>query len=256
MNKEFTIGADPELFVREMAGQNDGAGGGHFISAHDLIPGTKEDPHPVNMGFIQRDGVAAEFNIHPVTSANDFLSSIRAVMKTLQEDFLGPRYQLVAQPTAYFDKEYFDSLPDDPKVLGCTPDYNAYTGEPNIPPETTEPFRTGSGHVHIGWSSYEDIYDPEYFRLCCNLVRQLDQALYFPSLAWDTDTKRRTLYGRMGAFRPKHYGLEYRPLSNAYLRDDNLIEFVYERTVWAADLFFNKGVKLYDNAPDLPEKYR
>lgn len=247
-SREFTVGADPELFVK--------AGDGEFVSAHDLIPGTKEDPFPVNFGAIQRDGLAAEFNIVPANSANEFVSNIKSVMKTLQEDFLGDKYKLVAQPTAYFSQEYFDSLPDDPKILGCTPDYNAYTGEPNHPPGTDEPFRTGSGHVHLGFSEYEDIYDPEYFRLCCNVVKQLDQALFYPSLTWDSDKKRRTLYGKMGAFRPKPYGLEYRPLSNAYLRNDDLIRFVYERTIWAADLFFNKGIKLYEDAPELPEKYR
>lgn len=248
MSVEFTIGADPELFCRDKLT-------GKFISAHDLIPGTKISPHPVNLGAIQRDGVAAEFNIYPAETRDQFVNNIQTVMSEL-ESFLPDHIELVAEPTAYFDKEYFDALPQTPKLLGCTPDWNAYTGQNNYPPSTDETFRTGSGHVHVGFVDFADIYDDDHIRLCCQVVKQLDVALYYPSLSWDKDMKRRELYGKIGSFRPCPYGVEYRPLSNAYLRDVQLIEYVYDQTVWAMDLFFNKGIKLYENAPELPEKYR
>jgi hypothetical protein len=246
MSYSFLIGTDPEEFVKR---------DGRFISAHDLIPGTKEEPYPVNMGAVQRDGVAAEFNIVPAETKKEFREYIRTVQKQL-EDMLPPGYELVAEPTAWFEQEYFDNLEETPKMLGCTPDYNAYTGTQNPPPGTDLPFRTGSGHIHIGWDQFLDVYDENFLCVCRNLVKQLDQALYYPSLSWDTDTQRRKLYGKMGSFRPKPYGLEYRVLSNAYLRDDAVIDFVYERTIWACDLFFNRGVRIYEDAPDVPEAYR
>jgi len=242
---QFTIGADPELFVQDVDKR--------FISAHEFIPGTKDKPHPVECGAIQKDGVSAEFNIWPASDCNTFVKHIKVVTEQMH-DYLPKGCSLAPTPTAWFDKEYFDSLPDEPKMLGCTPDYNAYTGAVNDPPETRESFRTGSGHIHIGFGDI-DPYDDDDLVICRNVVKQLDQALYYPSLTWDSDKTRRTLYGKMGAFRPRTYGVEYRPLSNAYLRDDALIRFVYERTIWAVDLLFNKGVKLFD-APELPKEFR
>ena len=246
---DIKLGADPEVFVYDRATKK-------FISAHDLIPGTKEEPHPVACGHIQRDGVAAEFNINPADSRDEFVFNISKVMDDLAHRIrkINPSYVLAAEPTAVFDKEYFDNLPDDPKTLGCNPDFNAYTEKMNDPPGTDEPFRTGAGHIHIGWSSYLDIYDEDHLRVCRDIVKQLDCALYPNSMSWDKDTKRRTLYGKMGSFRPKHYGVEYRPLSNAFLRDPDVIKYVYDTTVWAVGLYFD-GYKLFENKPQLPEKY-
>ena len=246
----LTIGCDPELFLKV---------GGKFQSVHDLLPGTKLSPHPVPFGFIQVDGVAAEFNIHPAESSKEFLHNIKAVKESLYDYLLrglvdkygaagayfsGP-FSLVAEPVAYFEEEYFDKLPFEPKLLGCEPDFNAYTGEQNSPPGTTEPFRTGAGHIHVGFTEYADVSSNEHFMTCRQIVRQLDTVLYETSLSWDRDTKRRTLYGKKGSFRPKHYGVEYRPLSNAWLKSEETIERVYDITVRSVSDLFN-GKKYFD----------
>jgi len=243
----FTIGADPELFVQHRTSKK-------FVSAHNLIPGTKQRPFPVVDGAIQVDGVAAEFNIYPVTDGQSFKDKLRNVMKQLQDKIWEQNeyYDLAAVPTAYFEKEYFDGLPKRARLLGCQPDYNAYLGKANPPPATTEPFRTGSGHIHIGWTSGANIKSEEHLAICREVVKQLDVAVYVPSLAWDTDTKRRTLYGKRGAFRPCMYGVEYRPLSNAYLRDDSLILEVYDRTVYALEDLW-RGNKYFND--ELPEEF-
>lgn len=246
------LGCDPELFVYDRSTKK-------FVSAHDMIPGSKDEPYHVPCGAIQRDGVAAEFNIDPCSDREEFLFNINRVMDDLSHRVkkVNPDYVLAAEPVATFDKEYFDALPPEPKVLGCNPDFNAYTGKPNNPPHTTECFRTGAGHIHIGWGEFFDIYNPDHLRVCCEVVKQLDVILYPNSMSWDKDTKRRTLYGRMGSFRPKHYGVEYRPLSNAFLRDADIIRYVFDTTVWAVDQYFNHDKKYFsDNRPLLPEKYQ
>ncbi len=60
----FTFGCDPELFVINDEGV--------FVSAEGLIPGDKQNPYKVPGGAIQVDGMAAEFNIDPVTNYADF----------------------------------------------------------------------------------------------------------------------------------------------------------------------------------------
>jgi len=246
---QFTIGADPELFVQHRTSRK-------FVSAHNLIPGTKARPFEVEDGAIQVDGVAAEFNINPVSNREDFRHRLRNVMRQLQDKIWkqNEMYDLAAVPTAYFEKEYFDGLPKKARLLGCQPDYNAYLGKANPPPATKEPFRTGSGHVHIGWTRGADLTDPQHLETCRSVVRQLDATVYSASLSWDSDTKRRELYGKMGAFRPCMYGVEYRPLSNAYLNHDSLILEVYDRTVEALELLWS-GTKLYKE-DDIPEEFR
>lgn len=237
--KKFLLGSDPELFVTD---------GTKYISAHDLIPGTKDNPYIVKDGAVQVDGVAAEFNINPAETEDEFVNNICSVQARLQEmvEENNPSYHLVADPVATFDQAYFDSLPFEAKMLGCQPDWNAYTGGKNTPPETQEPFRTGSFHVHIGWTEFEDPYDAEYIKLCCDVVKQIDAILYPASHLWDQDMKRRTLYGAKGSFRPKSYGLEYRPLSNAVLRNEETVRFVYRQVYGAVDLFFNKNLKVFE----------
>lgn len=231
---QLTIGTDPEVFVRDVNGK--------YFSGHDLIPGTKQDPYPVKNGAIQVDGVALEFNTRPAKTKEEFTQYIDDVISQLDAEYKTKRPDLTIAitPTAMFDREYFDSLPDEPKELGCTPDYNAYTGGQNEPPSTDEPFRTGSGHIHIGgWCEYENPHDDTHFDRCRRLVRQLDAILYPASLLWDSDDRRRSLYGKIGAFRPKFYGVEYRPLSNAYLAKKSIQELVFGISVKAASDFFN-----------------
>lgn len=238
----ITIGTDPELFLKDETGA--------FVSAHDLIPGSKHHPHRVPFGAVQPDGVAAEFNTAPAQNADEFIHNIGAVIDSLTATFkaIRPDLTVAITPTATFDQKYFDGLPEIATVLGCTPDFNAYTEEENDPPSTNEPFRTGAGHVHIGFGSGYRVGDYDHFVQCCELVKQLDSVLYFSSLVWDDDDKRRSLYGKIGAFRPKSYGVEYRPMSNMYLSQEAIQRFVFDATVYCSDLYLNRQVRLYEDA--------
>lgn len=205
----FTFGCDPELFVLDPDGRP--------VSAEGLIPGTKEAPYPVLCGAVQVDGMAAEFNIAPVSTFEDFDNNIRIVMKQLKR-FLPKGYTLLAAPAVVFDEAVWAESPDKAKELGCTPDFNAWTGEINPPPEdlTNPRLRTASGHLHIGWTEDEEM-SLEHVNNCRDLVKQFDWYLGGWSLSKDPDSTRRRLYGKAGACRYKPYGVEYRVLSNFWL---------------------------------------
>ena len=222
------IGADPELFVFDTKKKI-------FVSGHDIFPGTKQDPYVIGPGAIQRDGTAFEFNIKPADTKRAFTRSIASMLVFGQKilDEKHKQLKLLASPTADFSKDYFDSLPEEVKLLGCEPDYNAYTGKQNKTPNAEVTFRTGAGHIHLGWTEFVDATDKGHFVDCMKMVHQLDAALFIPSLLWDGDRKRRELYGKIGSFRPKFYGLEYRVLSNQWLTDNDLIEWIYDATQWA-----------------------
>ena len=217
------VGADPELFVKD---------GEKFISARGMIEGDKDNPSPVENGAVQVDGMALEFNINPAKNLEEFEFYLDSVMTQLKA-LISPQYDVVVAPTAHFDEDYMKKQPMEALELGCLPDYNAYTGQPNPTPKSNVNFRTGAGHIHIGWTDDVDPMHPEHFKACRLLTKRLDLVLGVPSLLWDKDKERLSLYGKAGAFRPKPYGCEYRVLSNMWLTDERLIKYVYKNVIKA-----------------------
>lgn len=211
------IGQDTELFLR----RND-----KFISAYGVIPGSKENPYPVKKGAVQVDGMALEFNTLPAKSFNQFKLNINTVLSRLQ-DMIPGDCEMTVVPTAHFDAKYIEDQPEEATALGCDPDYNAYTGEQNNPPQPSLTMRTAAGHIHLGWTDNKDVEDPAHMKDCIVLVQQLDCYLGIPSLFHDSDLERRQMYGKAGAFRPKPYGVEYRVLSNYWITKEDYMKEVF-----------------------------
>lgn len=232
------VGADPELFVKR---------NGVYESGYDMIPGTKARPHPVPYGAVQVDGMALEFNINPASNEEEFVFHIDNVMNQLRA--MVPDVEVVADPVAHFTHEYLAQQPDEAIELGCDPDYNAWTGRRNDPPNVKAAFRTGSGHVHAGWLN-GDVPD-NHEELCHSLVKQFDFYLGLPSLLYDDDKQRRELYGKAGAYRAKPYGVEYRVLSNRWLASDSLKRWVYRNTLAAFNSMDRQLVDIYGDIQDI-----
>lgn len=225
----FKFGADPELFVKK---------DGLFVSGHGLIPGDKKEPFPVEDGAVQVDGMALEFNINPAANEEEFVYNLSSVMQQLYRMVDG--YEVVAEPVADFTQEYMATQPFEAVQLGCDPDYNAWSGKENQAPDAKVSFRTGSGHIHVGWSDKEDITDERHKSMAHAVVKQMDFYLGLPSLLFDKDTKRRELYGKAGAHRVKPYGVEYRVLSNKWLASKELMSWVFRASKKAVDDMFNE----------------
>lgn len=241
------FGCDPELFVID--------GNGEYVCADGLIPGTKAEPFKVERGAVQVDGMAAEFNTDPAETYQEFSDSIDAVMAQLQ-GMLPVGYKLVAVPSATFSKKVWDKAPDHAKELGCTPDFDAWEGRVNPPPNPAKNprMRTASGHLHIGWTDNAQLDDIQYLMACRDLVKQLDWYLGAWSVYKDPDKNRRELYGKAGAMRFKPYGVEYRVLSNFWLKSPELRLETWNRLQTAilemrsASKFYpdNQTVKMYN----------
>lgn len=238
MALNILVGADPEVFVRKV-------GKKQFQSAHGLIVGDKKNPQKVPGGAVQVDGMALEFNIDPAKNEAEFLANITGVMKIMGD--MVPAYELVPVPVANFTQRVMALQPKEALELGCDPDFCAWkNGEANPRPNGNVNFRTGAGHVHIGWGDGFDTADPDHLQACIMATKQLDFYLGLGSLIYDKDAKRRTMYGAPGAFRPKPYGVEYRVLSNAWLQSEDLIGWVYRTTIKGIqDLF--EGRPGYNN---------
>jgi hypothetical protein len=216
------LGCDPELFVVNSEGKP--------RSAYGLVPGTKENPHKVNKGAIQVDGMALEFNIDPAETEDEFVDNIKTVMQELREA-CPSEFKFHIKPSVRFNHRHITAQPDEAKELGCMPDLSAYTLQENPRPDATTTLRTASGHIHIGLEEDADVTSEAHLLKYATLVKHLDLFLGLRSLEWDSDKTRRLLYGNPGAMRLKPYGVEYRVLSNQWLEKEELVRFVYRQTL-------------------------
>lgn len=242
---ELKIGADPELFIRNKKD-------GKLISADGLFEGTKENPYPVYCGAVQVDGMAAEYNIIPASNRNMFIAHnvivLNELRKIIKRNNPTLDFEFVFNPVADFGAEYIAEQREEARRLGCTPDFNAYNGGiPNPTPDAEMPFRTASGHVHLGWGKDYDINDPEHIEACCMMVKQLDCFLMGSLTIEGKDGKRRReLYGKAGAFRPKSYGVEYRVPSNTWLSNTAYMSKIFLNAKDAFDQLI-AGIPSYEN---------
>ena len=232
------LGCDPEAFLKK---------DNKLVSAYGLIPGSKEQPHKVKNGMVQVDGMAVEFGIDPASTEEEWGYNIESVLQQMQE--MIPQHELALTPTAEFGKEYIDLQPDEAKMLGCEPDYCAYKAGENSMPDGSMGIRTAGGHVHIGWT---DKPNANHGTQAVELVKQLDFYLGLPSLLFDKDMKRRSMYGQAGAYRVKDYGVEYRSLSNAWLTSKQLISLIYTNTKGAVSSLL-RGGSLYSTYPHIQQ---
>lgn len=222
----FKIGADPEFFLRNKET-------GAHISAHGIVMGNKLNPYPLQCGACQVDGTAVEFNIDPTETPEEFVHNIHTVLKQIRR-MVPPKLEFDFSPCIEYNPVYFKALPKISVELGCVPDWNCYTRTLNPQPKDVGTMRTGAGHLHVGWTDGEDVEDEVHMDNCVLLAQKLDAVLYPAARHWDKDIKREFMYGNRGAFRPKHYGVEYRTPSNAWLRHPKLWPWLFDRTMQIA----------------------
>lgn len=233
--EEITIGADPELFLVTPNGK--------FISAIGLIGGTKAMPRGIEKGCaVQEDNVAVEFNIPPATSVDEFIGSINHALEYLTNHVVEKGLLLSVTASKVFDKDQLEH--PKAKAFGCTPDMNVWTKQQNDPPKPDKELRTCGGHIHFGGLKRLDRWQ---------LGRWCDMTLALPSVLEDEDTQRRSMYGKAGCIRIKPYGIEYRTLSNYWLRDENTMRTVYNRALDAVDRTLTGWLLTDEEGKDIQE---
>lgn len=229
------IGSDFEMFLVN--------GDQKFISAIPFNNGTKSNPEELNRPgcCIQRDGVLQECNVPPVklNEWKKFAENVDFVKKFITDTICKPRkLSLVCCASAQFeDNELIDP---EATMFGCDPDFDAWRdGEINEKPHSDNPFlRSCGGHIHISYPDFDVDTSIE-------LMKLFDLFLTVPFLLIDTDTERRKLYGKAGAFRLQNWGeeggFEARTLSNVWIDNHENIEFVFNQLNSMIDYFNEKG---------------
>jgi hypothetical protein len=232
----FKIGSDPEVFLVDSRDR--------YVSAIDIIEGSKDNPLMTLNGFIQQDNILAEFNSRPASSLEEFINNHDLILQDLSEyvQERGLTYKIIASIKCE------DELLSDERALmgGCDPDMDAWTLRMNRTRDLSMTnLRVAGGHLHISVNtpefSWEDGID---------FVRALDLTLGIQSVVHDNtpeSKQRKKLYGKAGSYRFKnaatgdpYTGVEYRTLSNYWLKSHELMSVIY------------KGVEFtINNLPDL-----
>jgi hypothetical protein len=237
-----TIGTDPEFFLEK---------GDELVSSQSAkIQGTKHEPVTLKCGgTIQRDNVAVEFATVPANDGNDFVDKVKSCLVDTYA-MLPEGHELIVEPSATFDAVHLT----DPEAqeFGCDPDFNAYTVSMNEKPWCGDSgFRSCGAHIHVGClgSDGKAIKGLEFllkFDGKINAIKAMD--LFHGTISTVLDNsnaavKRRELYGKAGAHRPTDYGVEYRVLSNYWMKSPELVMLMDALTRDAMALIVNNKLQ-------------
>lgn len=212
----ITVGSDPEIWIKSKITNNP-------IPTIGIILGEKDEPLELLEGGYKylRDNCSLEFNIPPAKTQREFVEfhEIALAQLTAIVDKLG--YALLIQPSVEFHWDLLKS--EEATTIGCSEDFNVYTENVDkIPDLGVTNTRYSGGHIHIGWEN------PNWLQ-AMQVVKYMDLFLGLPAVILDEDRERKQHYGNAGRCRVKEYGVEYRTLSNFWLKNEDLLNFVYQQ---------------------------
>lgn len=216
---DCSLGCDPEFFF-EQDGQVVGA---EKVIGDELITSTHYGG--IKNGFVM-DGVQIELNPPAGHCREGLAGNIAASFRQLR-DHLAKTKGIKASFTTCIEltKQELDSLSDKAKALGCAPSLNRANAKAAVTVNgATSLKRSAGGHIHLGLSA---AMKKEGVRE--RLVDILDILVGNTCVLLDRDPnapQRRKVYGRAGEYRLPKHGLEYRVLSNFWLRSYQLMSFV------------------------------
>jgi hypothetical protein len=238
----INMGCDPEFFFTKK---------GQVIGSEKVLSAGKSKADSFNGKFVI-DGVQAELNPQPSTCRAAVTNAIRLCFKDLHDKVLAEHKGVSADFSQCIEvsKEEMDSLSEKSKIFGCAPSTNVYnegkskTSVIGVDPKKYRG-RSAGGHVHLGIHSWYSYDDAEQTRVKNNLknvevlVPILDIVVGNTCVLLDraeSNKERRKVYGRAGEYRLKDYGIEYRTLSNFWLRSCQLTSFVFSLSRLAVHL--------------------
>ena len=224
------VGTDPEIFAIDSKGV--------YRSLIGKLGGTKANPKPTKHGFVQEDNVAGEFNIHPAFSEDEFVTNVLNVLGDIREILTPMDLSIDITPIALFPAEELKH--DLAQMAGCEPDYNGWDLVVNDSPDlSATQKRSGGGHLHISW---DKVNSAPLHRPLLSCIMDITAGV--ASVIMDPNTERRELYGKASCHRPKvraagdsYDGIEYRALSNFWLKSPSHIRWAYNTVRQAVSRF-------------------
>lgn len=248
-----TLGCDPEFFFSNE--NND------IIGAEKIIPEKLRATHreyssekDFDYGALVLDGVQVEINPKPSTCRETLSSNIGQSLLKLKEHLkTTPNIKASFNSVVEIKSEELASLSDKAKIFGCAPSISNYGKDNGISVNAaTYLKRSAGGHIHLGLN-HPQLHDKN---VCAEIVKALDILVGNTCVMIDRDPEaatRRLHYGRAGEYRKPKHGLEYRTLSNFWMKSYPLMSFVFGLSRMAVSVVYqgNKNLK----RPEMPPGY-
>lgn len=235
-SNNISLGTDPELFLENKFGM--------VMGSERLIPEDGVETYDDNR--IIRDGVQVELNVGADMcrefvgrNLKDCFKQLRSLLAEAKEQ--GKDLTLCFKPVVKVDENELNLLSIKSREFGCARSYNIYRPDAVVGVDaSTYLTRSAGGHIHVGNLPSYIFYDksrrhfwdttphPEVDERR-RLVPIFDVLVGIPSVMIDREPgqeERRKYYGRAGEYRLPKYGIEYRTLSNFWLRNYKLMSLV------------------------------
>ncbi len=255
-NRQVYLGCDPEFFFQK---------GKEIIGSEKVIDIDKGENVPrvenmqgsiggTKMSKIIVDGVQVEINPRPDTCrarlGNEIAMCFRAVHTKLQTNKgLTANFSTTVEVT----QKELKSLNEKSRKFGCSPSKNTSlqsSGKIEVDPEKYK-YRSAGGHIHLGAVNSGDAKAFEDKEL---LVNVLDIIVGNTCVLIDRDEGnkiRRQVYGKAGEFRTPDYGIEYRTLSNFWLKSYPLMSLVMNLSRLAYSIVYDSIFTTQNYAKEL-----
>lgn len=217
----MSFGADPEFFFKRA---------GRVLGAEKIIPkgGVKQYEGAPGSSILIIDGVQAEFNVPANTCRQSFSHNIRLCFQRLRDTIVDKTVKVDFSAAVTVRKKELKSLSKESQQFGCAPSKNAYRdSKVKIKDASKYKYRGAGGHIHLGHNN--DLTMKKVLGNHEKVVRMLDIILGNTCVLLDRDmgnVERRKNYGRAGEYRVPAHGLEYRTLSNFWLRNYAVMSLV------------------------------
>jgi len=227
------LGADPEIFFDK---------DGEIVGSERVLT---KNPRSVGAYRVYLDGVQAELKVgegticretfasymtNAFSSLNNALEGINERRLALPEGVDRARFNVCYRQVVEVSQAELDSLSKEARALGCAPSFNYYGLVKREVDGAVYRVRSAGGHMHFGINSENYQYE---IRVACErvyeqrrkLVPLFDILMGIPGVLLDRDPDqviRRQTYGMAGEYRLPDHGIEYRTLSNFWLRSYQL----------------------------------
>lgn len=226
-----TLGADPEVFVER---------DGQIVPAWEFLP--KNTPE-ANCYW---DGVQAEFRVEGRPTCQDYFSGFLYNSLNNLHSRLPKGAKFTLKSTIEVPASVLETASEEHLAFGCKPSLNAYghIGQVVEQPRML-PYRFAGGHIHFGLG--ELCGDPR----AVEGIKMMDAVLGVASVVFSPEESpiRRQFYGLAGEYRLPAHGVEYRTLSNFWLRCPQVYYWTFSTGRKAFQLGW-QGLRRYFQASD------
>lgn len=228
----ISLGCDPEIFIKRK---------GVVIGSEKVI---KDGQIYTSVGSSNKvivDGVQAELNPSANPCRQSLNYNIQACLRALR-DSLGKDDEIDFSQIEKVTREELLTLSQKAQTFGCKPSFNIDETVPKImeldPMEYL--YRSTGGHIHLGASGSPSLL--KILQTPEQIVPVLDVIVGNTFVLLDRhegNIERRKHYGRAGEYRLPTYGIEYRTLSNFWLRSDILASLAFGLARQAVAMVYN-----------------